>query len=111
MIAAMKQSVKAYLPVLHPLTACRAFLRDHQNSLKCIAHCDAGERHFLHELYAPGTSVTLLVGPEGDFSPDEIQLATGNGFLPISLGESRLRTETAGVVACHTIHLLNAMAR
>ncbi|MDR2131678.1 MAG: 16S rRNA (uracil(1498)-N(3))-methyltransferase [Odoribacteraceae bacterium] len=109
LVAAMKQSLKAYLPVLHPLTACREFLRDHRDTLKCIAHCDAGERYSLHQRYIPGTNITLLVGPEGDFSPDEIRLALANGFLPVTLGESRLRTETAGIVACHTVHLLNAL--
>jgi 16S rRNA (uracil1498-N3)-methyltransferase len=110
-IAAMKQSVKAYLPALHPLTACRAFLHHHRDDLKCIAHCNPGERRGLHELYTPGTNVTLLVGPEGDFSPDEVRLAVDRDFHPVTLGESRLRTETAGIVACHAIHLLNAMAR
>jgi 16S rRNA (uracil1498-N3)-methyltransferase len=110
-IAAMKQSLKAYLPRLHPLTDSRVFLRDHRNALKFIAHCDAGERRPLHELYTPGADVTLLVGPEGDFSPGEIRLAAAHDYRAITLGESRLRAETAGVVACHAIHLLNAMAK
>jgi 16S rRNA (uracil1498-N3)-methyltransferase len=55
----------------------------------------------------PGENALILIGPEGDFSPEEIKLAQENGFEPISLGESRLRTETAALVACHTIHVLN----
>ena len=57
--------------------------------------------------YQPGENALILIGPEGDFSPEEIKLAQENGFEPISLGESRLRTETAALVACHTIHVLN----
>jgi 16S rRNA (uracil1498-N3)-methyltransferase len=111
LVAAMKQSFKAYLPLLHPLTPSRDFIRSRPSSLCCIAHCATGDRHPLHRLYTPPSPVTLLIGPEGDFSPDEIHLALANNFLPVSLGESRLRAETAGVIACHTIHLLNAIAR
>ena len=61
----------------------------------------------LKQTYHPGENALVLIGPEGDFSPEEIALALKCGFEPISLGESRLRTETAALVACHTIHVLN----
>lgn len=61
----------------------------------------------LKQRYIPGNNALILIGPEGDFSPEEVELAIENGFLPISLGNSRLRTETAGIVACHTIHVIN----
>ena len=61
----------------------------------------------LKQRYIPGNNALILIGPEGDFSPEEVELAIENGFLPISLGNSRLRTDTAGIVACHTIHVIN----
>jgi len=106
-IAAMKQSQKAYLPVLHPLTEFKSFVQHPHNGLKCIAHCEEGDRKRLDDIYMPNQDVTLLIGPEGDFSPTEIQLAIVHQFTPISLGESRLRTETAGIVACHSINFMN----
>lgn len=106
-ISAMKQSLKAYLPRLHPLTEFSRFVKNHENTLKCIAHCDEGNKKLLHEIYFPGRDITVLIGPEGDFSSNEIKLALEQNFIPVTLGESRLRTETAGIVACHSIHLLN----
>lgn len=61
----------------------------------------------MSECYKPGENALVIIGPEGDFSPEEVELALSNGFEPVSLGDSRLRTETAGIVACHTIHVLN----
>lgn len=107
MVAAMKQSCKAYLPTLHPLTSCKEFIRWNKARFRGIAHCEPGDKKMIHHQYTPGQSATLMIGPEGDFSPEEIRLALQEGFSPVSLGESRLRTETAGLVACHTIHLLN----
>ena len=107
MISAMKQSVKAYLPVLHPLIPSETFILQHTNSLKCIAHCEEGAKKGIAEIYAPGQNATILIGPEGDFSPEEIGLALKNNFLPVTLGSSRLRTETAGIVACHSFHFIN----
>ncbi|MBR2377895.1 MAG: RNA methyltransferase, partial [Bacteroidaceae bacterium] len=72
-------------------------------------HADS-ERQLLSQCYKPGERVRVLIGPEGDFSPEEVALALANGYRPISLGASRLRTETAGVVACHTIHTINEIA-
>ncbi len=106
-ISAMKQSLKAYLPKLNPLTEFPYFVKNNPSSLKCIAHCDEGNKKSLQEIYHPGQDITILIGPEGDFSENEIKLAQDNNFIPITLGESRLRTETAGIVACHSINFLN----
>ena len=75
---------------------------------KFIGHCyKEQERVELKDLYKKGEDATILIGPEGDFSEEEVKLAIENGFQPISLGKSRLRTETAALAACHTIHILN----
>jgi 16S rRNA (uracil1498-N3)-methyltransferase len=108
-ISAMKQSFKAYLPVLHPLTTFESLIKQPSDSLKCIAHCEHEEKKGMDKLYTSGQNILILIGPEGDFSPREIQWAQEHGFQSITLGESRLRTETAGIVACHSVHFLNAM--
>ncbi len=106
-VAAMKQSLKAYKPQLNPLIDMGSFLNNQVGSeFKGIAHCNAGDKKLVKEIYKPGQNAVLLIGPEGDFSPEEVKLAINSGFEEISLGASRLRTETAGVVAAHTISLL-----
>lgn len=108
LVSAMKQSLKGVLPVLNGMTDFGSFVTQRFEGQKFIAHCYGdGERRLLGGLYVPGSDVLVLIGPEGDFSPDEVALALEQGFQPVSLGDSRLRTETAGVVACHTIQLLN----
>ncbi|CAK7030939.1 MAG: Ribosomal RNA small subunit methyltransferase E [Parabacteroides sp.] len=107
LISAMKQSQKATLPQLEGMTDFKAFVGRSFKGRKFIAHCEDGKKTLLKQAYHPGEDVLVLIGPEGDFSPEEIHLALENGFEPISLGESRLRTETAALVACHTIHVLN----
>ena len=107
LVSAMKQSQKATLPVLTGMTDFCTFVTQPFDGRKFIAHCEEGDKKLLKQLYQPGENALGLIGPEGDFSPEEIELALKNGFLPISLGESRLRTETAALVACHTIHVLN----
>ncbi|MEN0004784.1 MAG: 16S rRNA (uracil(1498)-N(3))-methyltransferase [Bacteroidota bacterium] len=107
-VSAMKQSVKAYLPKLNELVDFPTFIQQLQfDGKRYIAHCQAGEKASLKNNYPPEANVCILIGPEGDFSLDEIQLAEANGFEGLSLGTSRLRTETAGVVACHSINFLN----
>lgn len=107
-VSAMKQSLKAYLPILNPLTTFDDFLRNQQeNTAKFVAHCYEDEKKLLKNAYEKGQNAIILIGPEGDFSKEEVEKALNNNFNPISLGNSRLRTETAGVVACHTINLLN----
>lgn len=107
LVAAMKQSLKAWLPRLHPATTFRDFVTSENNGQRYIAHCDGEERTLLKAIYPKGDAVQILIGPEGDFSPTEIELANAHGFQPITLGESRLRTETAALVALQTIHVLN----
>ena len=106
-ISAMKQSLKAYLPVLHPLTPFPDFIHRNREGLKFIAHCEETEKRLLKEAYTPGQNATILIGPEGDFSVPEINSALQQGYIPVSLGNSRLRTETAGIVACHSIQFMN----
>ncbi len=107
LIAAMKQSLKWYKPVLNPLCRLDDFLAEPLHVPMAIAYCGTAERQLLKSYYQVGSDIVLLIGPEGDFSPNEVEKAKASGAAVISLGESRLRTETAGVVACHTIHLLN----
>lgn len=107
MISAMKQSLKAYLPKLDEMTRFSELIRQPFSGQKFIAHCEEQQRELLKNAVKPGENYLILIGPEGDFSPEEIEMALSAGFQPVSLGESRLRTETAGVVACHTFNLLN----
>lgn len=108
--AAVKQSIKAYHPVINELTDFSTFVKQFRNQTKLnkyIAHCHDMETNLLKNEYGKGEDAIVLIGPEGDFTPTEIQEAMDAGFRGISLGKSRLRTETAGVVACHSIHFLN----
>lgn len=107
LVSAMKQSQKATLPQLEGMTDFKSFVSQPFDGRKFIAHCEDGDKTLLKQTYRPGENALVLIGPEGDFSPEEIELALQQGFEPISLGESRLRTETAALVACHTIHILN----
>lgn len=107
MVSAMKQSLKAYLPQLDVLTKFKDLINQPFDGQKFIAHCEEQQRDLLKNLLVPNQNYLILIGPEGDFSTDEIEMALNTGFRPVSLGESRLRTETAGVVACHTFNLLN----
>ena len=106
-VSAMKQSLKAYLPKLNGAMKFNELVKVNFEGKKFIAHCAEGEKKHLKELIKPGEKVLILVGPEGDFSQKEIELALQNDFVPVSLGSSRLRTETAAVVACHTVNLIN----
>lgn len=107
LVSAMKQSQKAYLPVLRPMTPFSEFVSQSFSGQKMIAHCYEGDKKLLSHAYNRGEDVLILIGPEGDFSEQEVELALKAQFLPVSLGESRLRAETAALVACHSIHLLN----
>lgn len=107
MVSAMKQSQKATLPGLEGMTDFKTFINKPFDGRKFIAHCEDGRKTLLKQTYHPGENALILIGPEGDFSPEEIEMALKQGFEPISLGESRLRTETAALAACHTLHVLN----
>ncbi len=104
-VGAMKQSRKTWKPQVHDLTPFRQFIASQSSGHRFIAHCHEGdERHDLFQLLsqiptAEEPQVTVLIGPEGDFSPEEVQVAVEAGFLPVTLGSSRLRTETAGLAA------------
>jgi len=108
-VAAMKQSLKAYLPKLNAAVSFKEFLKNSPNDgvQKAIAHCVDTEKKYLNQIFEPAKHYIILIGPEGDFSEGEIELAIQMGFHPISLGEARLRTETAALAACMEISLLN----
>ncbi len=105
--AAMKQSVKSFHPQLDEVTSFSEIIEQPFAGEKFIAYIDNAVTLELSKAYTPGKNALILIGPEGDFSPKEVELAKQNGFVPVRLGPSRLRTETAGVVACHTVNLLN----
>ncbi|MFV0290148.1 MAG: 16S rRNA (uracil(1498)-N(3))-methyltransferase [Mangrovibacterium sp.] len=104
-ISAMKQSYKAFLPKLNELTPFKTFLREDFEGGKFVAHCYEGQKELLKNVLHQQRNL-ILIGPEGDFSEEELKLALGEGFKAVSLGESRLRTETAALVACHTATLM-----
>ena len=107
-LTAMKQSLKAHLPTLDKdLVPFKTFIQQEQSGQKMIAYLGEGVNSTLKENYQVGDDVCIMVGPEGGFSAREAEAAIAAGFLPVSLGKSRLRTETAGVTACHTINLIN----
>lgn len=109
-IAAMKQSLKATLPQIDEMTDFKRFIEEPFDGQKFIAHCMNNQpRHLLSHLVQKGRDVRILIGPEGDFSQDEVSFALQNGYLPISLGDQRLRTETAALVSVHTVHLINSI--
>ncbi len=109
-LSAAKQSLTPYLPVLHELTPYDEFIQrqgQHPGQQNFIAHCYKEDKRVLKNEIEKGRDVLVLIGPEGDFSEQEIADALALGFVPVSLGNSRLRTETAAVVACHTAVLIN----
>jgi 16S rRNA (uracil1498-N3)-methyltransferase len=107
-ISAMKQSLKASMTHLHESEYFNDFIRKDIPGTKLIAHCSNEiERVKIEKVYRPGDNAVILIGPEGDFSENEIIAATENGFKSVHLGMSRLRTETAGVAACCSIYYLN----
>lgn len=105
--SAMKQSLRTYLPKLNDAISFKDFMEQEQNGLLFIAHCEEEEKVDLKRRVAPDKDITILIGPEGDFSQNEISNAYEKGFLPVSLGEYRLRTETAAIVACTTVNMIN----
>jgi 16S rRNA (uracil1498-N3)-methyltransferase len=112
MVSAMKQSLKATLPQLDELTPVEQLMREPFDGVRCIAYCDEllprEQRQTLASAYRPGCDVMVLIVPEGDFSPEVVQVARESGFAPVTLGDSRLRTETAGLMAVAFIHALNS---
>ncbi len=107
--SAMKQSLNLYLPVLKPAITFKEFMKQDFNGLQFIAHCEKTNKKSLKKELTPNKDVTILIGPEGDFSTKEISLAIENSFIPVTLGETRLRTETAAIVACHSVAFTNEL--
>lgn len=104
-ISAMKQSKNYHKPVLHPLVPYSQLVQmDFPNTSKFIAHCMDPKMALQHQ-YQSGEDAIVLIGPEGDFSENEVDMANTHYWKEVSLGKSRLRTETAGIVACHLLNL------
>ncbi len=109
LLSAIKQSKKALMPQLDELQSLSEFLNSEAEGQKFIAHCaEDQQKKDLKGVFHAHEKAILLIGPEGDFSSSEIERLKQKGFQPVTLGKSRLRTETAALVACHSIHLLNA---
>ncbi len=111
-LSAMKQSLKARRPQIDSpvkLMECVNTEMWKCESGKFVCYCAGDERHTLRELYTPGTDAVVLIGPEGDFSPREIEAALAAGFQPVTLGDSRLRTETAALYAVTALNFLNCL--
>lgn len=106
-LSAMKQSLQTYLPKLNDAISYENFIKNTPEGLLFIAHCEKGEKMDLKRRVAPDKDITILIGPEGDFSPSEIKKASEKGFWPVSLGKNRLRTETAALVACTIVTTIN----
>ncbi|WP_309613264.1 16S rRNA (uracil(1498)-N(3))-methyltransferase [Flavobacterium sp.] len=105
--SAMKQSLHYYLPKLNEPITFKDFIKTQNSGQLFIAHCEEVEKKSLKNELKTNKDVTILIGPEGDFSVKEIQLAIDANFIPVSLGTTRLRTETAAIVACHSVVLIN----
>lgn len=111
-VSAMKQSLKGILPEICGMTPVRQFVKEDKSPLKFIAYCsDDFPRKELTDLYDPDMGATLLIGPEGDFTSEEVSEAIKNGFVPVSLGQARLRTETAALVGINTFHILQQLKK
>ena len=108
-VSAAKQSIKACFPKLNPICSFNDFIKSQHVAQKFIAHCYPGDKKLLQSVYEKSSDVIILIGPEGDFSSEEVQKALQSNYQPVSLGSSRLRTETAGVVACHTVVMMNEL--
>ncbi len=108
LVAAMKQSLKAQLPQLDELTPVENLINEKSDAQRFIAYCDESlprsERKSLAQVYDSSRDALVLIGPEGDFDPQEVEMAFKAGFVPVTLGDSRLRTETAALMAVATMH-------
>lgn len=111
-VSAMKQSLKAVCPEVDDMTPFMQFVEENrQTAQKFIAWCDDSHpRRLLSQALQPGLDAVVAIGPEGDFSPEEVDAAMAVGFIPVSLGNARLRTETAALVACDTFHIVGQLA-
>jgi len=105
--SAMKQSLQCYLPKLNQAISFKEFMKQEFYVQSFIAHCEKSDRKLLKNELLSKQNIAILIGPEGDFSVKEIEMAIQNKFIPVTLGKTRLRTETAAIVACHTVALIN----
>jgi len=106
--SAVKQSLQAYHPVLNPAISFTDFLKTERDVVKLMAHCIEGEpRKLISDIIVPQERYLILIGPEGDFSANEIAMALAKGYQPLTLGNTRLRTETAALAACFEVNYLN----
>ena len=106
-LSAMKQSNELYLPKLNEAISLKDFMKHQNEGLQIIAHCEETDKKTLKSVLKPNENIILLIGPEGDFSEKEITMALENKYIPVSLGTTRLRTETAAIVACHSVAFVN----
>lgn len=107
--SAMKQSLQCYLPKLNTAITFKEFIQQSFSGQLFIAHCEESDKKSLKNQINPNQDITILIGPEGDFSSKEIEMATNHKFLPVALGDTRLRTETAAIVSCHSIAFANEL--
>tara|TARA_R110000868_G_scaffold56488_5_gene174801 strand:+ start:15747 stop:16451 length:705 start_codon:yes stop_codon:yes gene_type:complete len=105
--SAMKQSLNCYLPKINDAIPYKDFINQSFNGDLFIAHCEETNKKSLKNQIKKNKTITILIGPEGDFSVKEIEMAKTNNFIPVTLGETRLRTETAAIVACHSVAFIN----
>lgn len=111
-ISAMKQSLKAILPRIDSTTTLKDFLAQAPEGARVVGYCDAScPRRLLSHHITAGDNLTVLIGPEGDFTPEEIEMCLAAGFVPVTMGDNRLRTETAALVAADTFHIINQLAQ
>ena len=107
LLSAMKQANELYLPKLNPAISFKEFIDLQNSDIKLIAHCEETDKKTLKSVLQSNQNITMLIGPEGDFSQKEIALALNNDYTAVSLGNTRLRTETAAIVACHSVVFVN----
>ncbi|MDR1500161.1 MAG: 16S rRNA (uracil(1498)-N(3))-methyltransferase [Tannerellaceae bacterium] len=108
-VSAMKQSLRASLPKITGPVSFDSFVSLNHSGDKFIAHCGEGDKLPLHHICRKAVDTTILIGPEGDFSREEIEHAILHGYKAVTLGQSRLRSETAALVALHTAHIINTL--
>lgn len=106
--SAVKQSQQAFIPKLNSLVDFKEFIKNNTSDVKLIAHCEKESKQHIKQYISANKSFTVLIGPEGDFTNDEIALALSSSYFPVALGESRLRTETAGLFACGAFATINS---
>ena len=103
----MKQSLQCYIPKLNGIIPFKDFVLQNTAGQKFIAHCEDTDKTSLKSQLKASDKCVIMIGPEGDFSPNEIALALKNQFIPVTLGHTRLRTETAAIAACHSVAFTN----